>query len=75
MPKKKLKKQPKKTKKLTDRDKHWTQGFACAARLAAEEDGPEMGQRICRQGGFSKQDLVEAECEQSDIDEIFGTGE
>lgn len=56
---------------LTDRDKHWTHGFACAARLVADFDGKSTAQTICREGGFSKQALLDAECEQSDIDAIF----
>lgn len=63
---------PESAKVLTDRDKHWTQGFACAAFLAGENDGQDVAQRICREGGFDKQDLIDAECEQSDIDAIFG---
>jgi hypothetical protein len=59
-------------KVLTDRDKHWLQGFACAAQIASANRGFELAQLICREGGFDKQDLIEAECEGFDVEAIFG---
>lgn len=62
----------KKTKVLSEKDKAWMQGFACAAGIVGYTDGEDAAQEILKQGGFTRKDLVEGECEPIDVERIFG---
>lgn len=53
-------------------DNAWMQGFACAAGIVGYCDGESDAQEIMKQGGFSKQDLIDSGCEEVDIERIFG---
>lgn len=49
----------------------FVRGYACAAAVIAKTEGADQGKDLLGEGGFGLSDLVEANCEQCDIDAIY----
>jgi hypothetical protein len=50
----------------------WYKGFACAAGILGYIEGTYAAQRLLREGGVTKEQLIEAQAEEIDIQRIFG---
>jgi hypothetical protein len=49
----------------------WTQGYACACAVIANQNTPSDGEMLAREGGFSRDAFIKAGAEQADIDAIW----
>lgn len=61
--------------KMAKGEKAFIRGYACATAFVGGKPGlgmPTSAQEMIRESGYTKEDLIEAEVEQSDIDAIYG---
>lgn len=53
----------------------WLQGYVCACSILARDFIDDSGEQLMKEGNFTKQDAVNANCEPNDIRAIYRMNE